>query len=347
MLAVLVIGIAWGAAGAAPRHVIPREVLTYYYGWWGTKAFTGRNVHWNFDEPGRTGSAVFHEPAGGRYDSHDPVAVNHQMTLMHRNGITGLISSWWGRGGFDDQSLALLTDLAPRHHLAVTAYYETVPVAVLNGSPSAKVDAVVRDLTYLADTYGGRPAWLKVNSRPVIFVYKRAIGQIGTEGWWLVAQQMKQRPDSPVLIADANLDEPTAPIASAFAGVGPYIHADKTGGKSPEELKQWATAAFARWRNRWSSRIVGLTIMPGFGDDRPGASAPAVTRRAQGSTYQAQADAALAADPDWLLITSWNEWHEGSEIEPSVEHGDLALRQTRAIAARFRAMPPRTLSLSR
>ncbi len=31
---------------------------------------------------------------------------------------------------------------------------------------------------------------------------------------------------------------------------------------------------------------------------------------------------------DWVFITSWNEWHEGTEIEPSIEHGYDALDET-------------------
>jgi hypothetical protein len=42
------------------------------------------------------------------------------------------------------------------------------------------------------------------------------------------------------------------------------------------------------------------------------------------------------------LITSWNEWHEGSEIEPSVEHGDRELRTTAEFAPKFKRLPPRT-----
>jgi len=49
---------------------------------------------------------------------------------------------------------------------------------------------------------------------------------------------------------------------------------------------------------------------------------------------------ALRANPDWVLITSWNEWHEGSEIEPSWEYGDLYIRLTGRYAPRFLAEPP-------
>ena len=51
--------------------------------------------------------------------------------------------------------------------------------------------------------------------------------------------------------------------------------------------------------------------------------------------------AALDSDPDWVLITSWNEWHEGSEIEPSLEHGDREIVATAGFAQDFRSRPPR------
>ena len=50
----------------------------------------------------------------------------------------------------------------------------------------------------------------------------------------------------------------------------------------------------------------------------------------------------LATRPDWVLITSWNEWHEGSEIEPSVENGDRELKTTRQFAPKFTRLKPRT-----
>jgi hypothetical protein len=38
-------------------------------------------------------------------------------------------------------------------------------------------------------------------------------------------------------------------------------------------------------------------------------------------------------------VSTWNEWHEGSEIEPSIEQGRRYLDATRAWAARFRGRP--------
>jgi hypothetical protein len=62
-----------------------------------------------------------------------------------------------------------------------------------------------------------------------------------------------------------------------------------------------------------------------------------VVSRRDGSTYDATWEAALAVSPPWVVVASWNEWHEGSEIEPSHEHGRRYLEATRRWASRFRS----------
>jgi hypothetical protein len=46
---------------------------------------------------------------------------------------------------------------------------------------------------------------------------------------------------------------------------------------------------------------------------------------------------AIAAVPFYVLITSWNAWHEGSELEPSVEYGSSILAETMAFSRDFLA----------
>ena len=62
-----------------------------------------------------------------------------------------------------------------------------------------------------------------------------------------------------------------------------------------------------------------------------------VDEREDGALYQKYWQAALDARPDWILITSFNEWHEGSEIEPSKELGDRYLKLTSEFSRQFKA----------
>jgi len=90
---------------------------------------------------------------------------------------------------------------------------------------------------------------------------------------------------------------------------------------------------------RAAGRPFVAAVSPGF-DDRQIREPGTVVDRAGGATYDRSWQAALAVDPAWILVSSWNEWHEGSEIEPSVEHGRRYLEATRAWAERFRRGGP-------
>ena len=62
--------------------------------------------------------------------------------------------------------------------------------------------------------------------------------------------------------------------------------------------------------------------------------------RGDGQIYEALWEAVLGANPDWILVSSWNEWGEGTEIEPSVQLGDKYLQITAKYAERFLKSPP-------
>jgi hypothetical protein len=84
------------------------------------------------------------------------------------------------------------------------------------------------------------------------------------------------------------------------------------------------------------------TISPGWDDLRSGCrpdvrvpNTPHRLGRANGDTYEATFQAALAGKPDWLIVSSFNEWVEGTYIEPSERYGDAYLNQTGEIVQRF------------
>jgi len=83
-------------------------------------------------------------------------------------------------------------------------------------------------------------------------------------------------------------------------------------------------------------RISCLTIIPGYDDTKirtPGL----VVQRHDGKLYEQTWEMAIALKPHWVLITSFNEWHEGSEIEPSVEYGDQYIQLTRKWSDKFKS----------
>ena len=73
--------------------------------------------------------------------------------------------------------------------------------------------------------------------------------------------------------------------------------------------------------------LLVLTVYPGY-DDRKIRDPGLYTPREDGEYYRRSWEAALASDPDVVLITSWNEWPEATNIEPSVEFGYRYLELT-------------------
>jgi len=111
-------------------------------------------------------------------------------------------------------------------------------------------------------------------------------------------------------------------------------------GKKPAELRSLSARLFGSAVDlaKKHGKISCLTIIPGYDDTKirkPGLNA----ERQEGQTYRVLWEEAIRADPDWVLITSWNEWHEGSEIEPSWEDGDKYIKLTGEYAPKFRATP--------
>jgi hypothetical protein len=60
-------------------------------------------------------------------------------------------------------------------------------------------------------------------------------------------------------------------------------------------------------------------VAPGF-DGTRGTTFRKVVSPAAGERYDEMWRGALAAGADVVTVTSWNEWHEGTQIEPAVPH---------------------------
>ncbi|MGB8647297.1 MAG: SH3 domain-containing protein, partial [Anaerolineae bacterium] len=92
-----------------------------------------------------------------------------------------------------------------------------------------------------------------------------------------------------------------------------------------------------RVRRAGADKLWVATVMPGYDDTRTTRPDRFARARDNGNFYRTTWQAALNSGADWVIITSFNEWVEGTQIEPSVTYGNTYLDITRQYAAQFKS----------
>ena len=272
---------AAGAGGARTPAAGLRALSIFYYPWYGTPERDGAYLHWEQDghlPPVDLASNYY--PARGPYSSADPAVVRAHVAEMAAAGVGEIVSSWWGWGSLEDQRLPLLLRAARARGLDVAVQIE--PYA---GRTAATVEAGVAHLR-------------EVGIRR-FYVYRPFDG-IDPASWAALNARLT---GVEVLAQTGSV---AWAVAAGFDGVYTY------------DVVRYGPGSLARLCGR--ARAAGLacapSVGPGYEADRATGDGRARRRRA-GAAYDAMWRAAIAAGADRITITSYNEWHEGTQIEPA------------------------------
>lgn len=314
------------------RSTVSRRVMTFYYPWYGTPdgpGGAGRTVHWRrIDAANKDIEASTNYPVLGAYDSHDPKLLDQHCRWAERARIDTFIVSWWGHNSYSDRAMDKILTSCLRHGMRACIYYETVPKPQM---PETAADDIIKVL----NKYGKHPAHLKIDGKPVVFVYGRALKQLSLTGWQKVIEIVNKKHEEGVTAIG---DQFSYGAARVFDGVHKYNTAGLLRGMSPADVRKWAPGTYESWARLadQAGSISTLTVIPGYDDTKIRKPGLAVDRY-ETELYRVQWQEAIKADPDWILITSFNEWHEGSEIEPSLEYQKQYLDLTASYAKSFKA----------
>ena len=269
------------------------------------------------------------------YASTDPVAIARQVAQAQAAGVDGFICSWAGPTGWlGPEPMDTLLGIASQRGFKVTVYLEILDT---NGKPQP-ASVISAWIAYLISTYGNNPAFYKFNGKPLIVVW--ASTSVTLDAWGSIFSSLHGQGLDASYIA---MGYDTSAL-SLFDGLHQYAVSGIPNLAATEASVGVAVHGYPLLAATPSPKIWAATVQPGF-DNRafaaavPGAGTPAVYDRANGALYRSTIDAALGSNPDWVIITSWNEWNENTEIEPSVFYGDLYLRLTRGIAERWKGIP--------
>ena len=249
------------------------------------------------------------------YSSIDPQVVRKQILRAKEMGISGFVVDWYGdREPFVDQSYAIVQNLAAKEKFSVAMMYED------NDQTDSATDTVIADFTKFHDTYlspnaPGRQAYLTYGGRPMIFVFPNG----NHTDWARVRKLVNTWSPSPLLLQE-NLP---GPHPEAFDGFYPWINPGPNGW-SPDG-SNWGESYLNDFYKTMASKYPDSMIVggawPKLDDSKASWGLNRHISARCGQTYRDTVDLwrkFLPADQviPFVLIQTWNDYEEGSAIEP-------------------------------
>ena len=271
--------IALPAAGAKQSVGTDRAAI-FYYPWYSTPGKDGRWAHWYVEHDGAPVLSTPYFPTRGLYSSSNAKIVLAQMREIAATGVGTLVVSWWGFDSPEHERLLLVEQAATRYGLEVAIHVEPYR--------GRTPERAAEDIGKLRGEGGFTEFYVYDVDRDPTAAWAEALGALSDVRVF----------GHTTLVGRAK--------ASGFDGLYTY------------DVVTWNGALFKRLCTQ--AHAAGLLCAPSVG---PGYDARLATRhevvrpRNGGLTYDRLWKTALKAGADIVTITSYNEWQEGTQIEPA------------------------------
>jgi hypothetical protein len=336
-----------GEAAQAPLPTLesgqagPPVVGAYYYPWYGGTRQWNNVMRRHLEPP--------QQPALGLYRSDDPAVVAGHIAQSVQAGIAFWAVSWWGPGQTCDDNLRNAILAHPdAGKLKYAILYEATGRFGRLDDPH--YERWIPDLTYLEENCFNHPYYLRIDGRPVIFVYlaRQYFRNKGHEA----LRQMREKFPQVYLIGDDVFGAGyKAEWAENFDAVTAYDVYGQSVGRFGGTRKAIdflaANYRHARREANGAGTAFVPTIAPGYNDTAVREGHPGCARyfsdvegSREGDLFRAMIrDVALpnldARSGSLMMVTSFNEWFEDSQIEATAGTAESSSRDDSPTGTRY------------
>jgi hypothetical protein len=331
------------ACASGARVEVPVEqtdqrpiLLAHYMPWYATKPPAIKwGWHWtmnHFDpevvQDGRQQAASQYRPMIGLYDSSDLDVLEYHVLLMKYAGLDGVAVDWYGTEDHYDyadinrNTLQLLKVIEKAKMKFSIVYEDQTVTQLIKGGKYKAEDAVQKGaelFKWMEVNFFSSPSYLKIEQKPVVMVFGPQYYKDGD--WPQMFSGLETAPEFFTLMSKRSV------AAGAFSWPTPQNGEEK----SWDELKMFQQRA-GDWKEK-----VGVAY-PRFKDIYAEAGAqpgfPPIEDHG-GRTFKRTLSMAMDLKPAIIQFATWNDWGEGTQIEPSVEFGYRDLETTQAFRAKL------------
>jgi hypothetical protein len=337
-LSLLVATLAVSASAAS------KPMFTYYLPWYVAQPYSATwGWHWTMghfdpevlDATGQRQVASWYRPLIGPYDSADPIVLEYHVLLMKLSGIDGVIVDWYGAEDYLDYAInnartLAICRLAGKAGLQFALCYEDQTVRQqVDGGHLAAEDAIAhaqQTMLYLQRQYFSDPAYLRLDSRPVLLNFGPQYFKENAQ--WeaiLAVLDPTNRPaffteDRRLPVGEGAFNWPPMWLSLApgtrgvlsMTALQNYLEGFE---KTAADWPAFISSAFPRFHDIYQS--AGVRDYWGYLGDR------------QGQILRQTLSRALTNSSALVQIVTWNDFGEGTMVEPTVEYGfrDLGILQ--------------------
>ncbi|CAF0912327.1 unnamed protein product [Adineta ricciae] len=304
----------------------------FYYPWYGNPEYDAKKyrhwnhprlAHWNREKashypqhshipPDDIGSNFY--PLLGAYSSRSPEIIDKHMRMIRMSGAGTISISWYPPGMADDAGYSW-DDLIPRI-LDGAEKYKLKLCFHIEPYKNRTADNIIHWSRYILRQYGSHPAFYRYNDKGFFYVYDSY--QIPSNEWHRALTSISVSDRQAYFVGLILKSSDCAQLAtSGFDAAYSYFAAN---GFTEASTSQ-----------RWKS-IVDIcksipfipSVGPGYIDTNIRPWNGETSRARNNGNYYKQMFKDVPDGKDRIVsITSFNEWHEGTQIEPAIERTDL------------------------
>lgn len=315
-------------------------LLAHYMPWFSARPSDHEwGWHWtmgHFDpeqmKDERRSIASRYYPRIGPYDSSDTHVLEYHLLLMKLAGIQGVIVDWYGLTDLHDypelhHNTTQLLKQCEKLGMTFVICYEDQTIASLVDAgrlrPTEKVSHAREEIEWLGQYWFRSPSYGKYNQKPILLSF----GHAG--------------------LTDNEWSECLSKLSTSISYFSQdYCRVGAQGGfdwPSPQKgLARQRT--FILESSQWKTCIP--VVFPRFHDIYEKAQVHesyGVINDADGKTFCQTLDSARQVDPAIIQIATWNDWGEGTQIEPSMEFG---FRDLQVLRDRRYPKPKKSLQMT-